>query len=136
MRCRETCGVGAALKNRDPLGATRRYVSSFKTELRKYLGTKTFLIGLAGHGQVEDDRCDTLPRPTAFVRGETKLSANGIKGSEHGSKVMKLEGTGTWTRFGHSRLADFGRERNSPSTTAIDNFAMQAGVLRFALLQS
>jgi hypothetical protein len=51
----------------------------FETELGEYLGRKTFLISLADHGQVEDHRCDTLPRPTAFVGGETKLGANDIK---------------------------------------------------------
>jgi hypothetical protein len=66
----------------------------FETELGECLGNKTFLISLAAHGQVEDHRCDTLPRPTAFVGRETKLGANDIKGPEHALKVMRLEGTG------------------------------------------
>jgi hypothetical protein len=43
--------------------------------LGECLGNKTFLISLAGHGHVEDHRCDTLRRQTAFVGGDTKLSA-------------------------------------------------------------
>jgi hypothetical protein len=59
------------------------------------MGNKTFLIGLAGHGQVEDHRCDTLPRPSAFVGGETKLRANSIKRTEHSLKLTSLKATGT-----------------------------------------
>jgi hypothetical protein len=66
----------------------------FETELGECLGNKTFLISLAAHGQVEDHRCDALPRPTAFVGRETKLGANDIKGPEHNFKVVRLEGTG------------------------------------------
>ena len=42
----------------------------------------------------KDHRCDTPPRPTTFV-GETKLSANDIKGPEHSLKLMRHEGTGS-----------------------------------------
>jgi hypothetical protein len=79
---------------RSPQG---RYVPMilFEAELAEYLCHKTFLISLAGHGQVEDHRCDTFPGPTAFVGGETKPSANDTKCPEHSSKVMRLEGTGT-----------------------------------------
>jgi hypothetical protein len=38
------------------------------------------------------------------VGGETKLSADGIKGPEHSSKVMRLEGTGTCVGFRHGPL--------------------------------
>jgi hypothetical protein len=92
-------------------------VIRFKMELGKYLGNKTFLISLAGHGQVEDHRCDTLLQPTAFVGGETKLSANDIEGPKHRFKMMKLKGTGTQAGFRHSALADCRRERNCLSAT-------------------
>jgi hypothetical protein len=84
----------------------------FETELGEYLGRKTLLIGLAGHGQVEDHRCYTLPRPTSLVGGQTKVGGNDIKGPDHSSKVMKLEGSGTCA---HSALADCRRERNTTS---------------------
>src|SRR6516162_7483437 len=113
----------------------------FKTELSEHLGNKSFLIGLAGHGEVEDHRCDTLPRPTPFVGGETKLRANSIKGPEHRLKVMRLEATGTSAGFGHSAFTGSRPERTSTSLRfPIGNPAPQPGlvwaVLRFVLLQT
>jgi hypothetical protein len=89
-----------------------RSMLPFETELGEYLGRKTLLIDLADHGQVEDHRRDTLPRPTAFAGRKTKLSANDIKGAEHSSKVMRLEGTGSYAGVGHGSLTDCRRKRN------------------------
>jgi hypothetical protein len=105
----------------------------FERELGEYLGRKTFLISLAGHGQVEDHRCDTLPRPTTFVGGETKLSANDIKGPNHSSEVMKLEGTGTCA---HCALVDCMREGNRREFRrgeALDFFLGQQSEQHFSL---
>ena len=106
------------------LTAVDRRVSLLKAELGEYLCSKTFLIDLAGHSQVEDYRCDTLPRPTSFMGGETKLSANGIKGPEHCLKVMRLEAAGTQAAIGHGALADPRRDR---SFAPFISTAMQPG---------